>query len=234
MKGPFTPPFTIKQGGKPLFPRPAFFVVAHMVYPAKRLRFQGMSDLSHLPLDALTLPVADRPHMPPIAGADPGAKRKGGQLAMIHRHYLQELSRVEAAMRRIEAGDAPPEELMSIILSTDMRKNLHAAGTICGHQCQVLSMHHNIEEYSMFPELEAAGNAALVAVVAQLRREHKVVHELLVRLEQEARALIEDPKPEHFDRAHDVFRRLADVVRSHFGYEETELAEAIGEYLGGI
>ncbi|MEX0340592.1 MAG: hemerythrin domain-containing protein [Arenibacterium sp.] len=193
-----------------------------------------MSDLSHLPLSALTLPVEDRPRMPPISGADPLARRKGGQLALIHRHYLQELARVDAVLRRIEARDAPPEELMSIILSTDLRKNLHAAGTICGHQCQVLSMHHNIEEYSMFPALEQAGNAALVAVVAQLRREHKVVHELLMRLEQEARDLVADPVQERFDRAFAIFRRLAEVVTSHFGYEEKELAEAIGEYLDGI
>lgn len=193
-----------------------------------------MSDLSQTPLDALTLPLSERPRMLPIPNAAPGARQRGGQLAMIHRHYLQELARVDAVMRRIEAGDAPPEELVSIILSTDLRKNLQAAGTICGHQCRVLAMHHNIEEHSMFPELEQQGNAALNAVVAQLRREHKVVHELLVRLESEARALIAKPEQAGFERTHEVFRRLLNVVHSHFSYEETELAEAIGEYLGGI
>ena len=193
-----------------------------------------MTVLSHVPLDALALPEADRPRMPPIKGAGIAARRKGGQLALIHRHYLSELARVEAVMRRIEAGDAPPEDLAAIILHSDMRKNLQAAGTICGHQCQVLTMHHNIEEHSMFPELEHQGNAALRAVVAQLRREHEVVHELLIRLEAEARQLMRRQDAESFARAHAVFRRLVAVVTSHFGYEETEIAEAIGFYLDGI
>lgn len=193
-----------------------------------------MPNLSDIPLEALTLPETDRPRMPPIPGAGEGARRKGAQLALIHRHYLTELARVDAVMRRIEAGDAPPEELASIILSTDMRRNLHAAGTICGHQCQVLTMHHNIEEYSMFPELEQQGNPMLSAIVAQLRREHEVVHELLIRLEAEARALVARQDAETFARAHAVFRRLVAVVTSHFGYEETEIAEAIGHYLDGI
>ncbi|MEX0337756.1 MAG: hemerythrin domain-containing protein [Arenibacterium sp.] len=193
-----------------------------------------MTALAEMPLDALTLPEADRPRMPPISGANELARRKGGQLALIHRHYLSELARVDTVLRRIEAGDAPPDDLVSIILSTDMRRNLHAAGTICGHQCQVLSMHHNIEEFSMFPKLEQQGNDALNAVINQLRREHEVVHELLIRLERDARALIERQDAESFARAHAVFRQLVQVVTSHFGYEETEIAEAIGFYLDGI
>ena len=193
-----------------------------------------MSDLADLPLDALTLPDGDRPKMPPIAGASDIHRQKGRQLAAIHRHYLMEMARVAAVLDRISAGDAPPEELSSIILSTDMRRNLQAAGTICGHQCQMLGMHHNIEEYSMFPELEQQGNDALKALVAQLRQEHKVVHELLIRLEEAARALIDAPTDENFATARAVFHQLRAVVVSHFGYEETEIAEAIGYYLNGI
>ena len=193
-----------------------------------------MTDLSILHLSDLTLPEAERPKMPPIAGASDLHRQKGGQLALIHRHYLGEMARVAAVLDRIAAGDSPPEELSAIILSTDMRRNLQAAGTICGHQCQVLSMHHNIEEFSMFPELEGQGNTALAAVVAQLRREHAVVHELLVRLERAAQALIEDPVEARFDKARAIFERLRATVISHFGYEETEIAKAIGFYLDGI
>jgi hypothetical protein len=193
-----------------------------------------MTDLTHIPTDALALPEADRPKMPAIAGATEAHRRAGGQLALIHNHYLSEMDRMGAVLDRIAAGDSPPEELAAIILSSDMRRNLHAAGTICGHQCQVLTMHHNIEEFSMFPELENAGNTALAAVVAQLRREHKIVHALLDRLEAAAADLMRDPTPAHFDTAHTVFRHLKTVVTSHFSYEETEIAEAIGFYLGGV
>jgi hypothetical protein len=193
-----------------------------------------MSDLAHLPLEALTLPEHDRPRMPAIAGATATHRRQGAKLAAIHRHHLIKMNRVAAVLARIAAGDDPPEALAAIILSTDMRRNLRAAGTICGEQCRVLGMHHNIEEFSMFPRLEAQGNAALASLIAQLRREHEVVHALLVRLESAAEALVVDPAPGSFDRAHVIFRQLRAVVVSHFGYEEAEIGEAIGFYLDGI
>ena len=71
-------------------------------------------------------------------------------------------------------------------------------------------------------------------MVAKLRAEHEVVHELLMRLEAAATALVEEPSEARFAEAAAVFRKLEAVIRSHFGYEETELAEAIGYYLGGI
>ncbi|WP_277620938.1 hypothetical protein [Pseudophaeobacter leonis] len=42
------------------------------------------------------------------------------------------------------------------------------------------------------------------------------------------------PSDANFAQAATIFRKLEEVVRSHFGYEETELAEAIGYYLGSI
>ncbi|MEO1911552.1 MAG: hypothetical protein ABGX10_14140, partial [Paracoccus sp. (in: a-proteobacteria)] len=66
------------------------------------------------------------------------------------------------------------------------------------------------------------------------KAEHEVVHELIIRLDRAADALSEDPSDENFVQAAMIFRKLEEVVRSHFGYEETELAEAIGYYLGAI
>lgn len=59
-------------------------------------------------------------------------------------------------------------------------------------------------------------------------------HELIIRLGRAAEALAEDPRDANFVQAAATFRKLEEVVRSHFGYEETELAEAIGYYLGAI
>ncbi len=193
-----------------------------------------MSDLSHLPLDELTLTENERPKMPPIQGATDMHRQNGKQLAAIHRHYLMYLSQVAAVFDQIAAGNSAPEELSSLLLSSDMRRNLQTAGTICGQQCQMLNMHHNIEQYQLFPALEAKGNQALAALVAQLRKEHEIVHELLIRLEAAARDLIDDPGAERFDVAYDLFKRLRAVIQSHFGYEEREIGEAIGYYLGGI
>lgn len=193
-----------------------------------------MPDLSDVPLEALVIDPKPRPKMVPIPGATDAHRRKGRQLAMIHAHYLQEVARADAVLRRIRAGDAPPEELQGIILHSDMRRNFAAAGTVCGHQCAMLKMHHDIEEAHMFPGLEAPAHAVLNTVVARLKDEHKIIHELLNRLSDAAEALAQDPSPAHFDTAERTFQTLRTAISSHFGYEEEELAEAIGLYLDGI
>jgi len=177
---------------------------------------------------------ADRPKMPPIPGATDRDRVQGRQLAAIHRHYLMEMGRIDMVFRRIEAGDAPPPELAQIVLSTDTARNLIATGTICGQSCQMLMAHHNIEEGHMFPELAAQDNAALRAVVAKLKQEHEVIHALLLDLHGAAQTLAEAPSEQTFANARAAFDALHSAIRSHFGYEENELAEAIGVYLDGI
>ena len=83
----------------------------------------------------------------------------------------------------------------------------------------------------MFPTLEGQGNPVLGAVVARLRAEHEVVHELIERLYRAAVDLVERPSEDTFAAAAEVFDKLTEVVRSHFGYEEAELEEAIGLFL---
>jgi len=120
------------------------------------------------------------------------------------------------------------------VLSLDMAENFRAFGSLCGRECQMLKFHHDIESADMFPRIEAAGGGVFREVVAKLMAEHEVVHELIVRLGRAANTLAEDPREENFVQAAVIFRKLEEVVRSHFGYEETELAEAIGYYLGAI
>ncbi len=193
-----------------------------------------MTELTNLPLNALDLNEAARPSMSALAGVTEAQRGNGRQLAAIHRHYLMEMRRVAAVLERIKLGDAAPVELRKILLSADMSENLKAAGTICGHQCHVLKMHHDIEESHMFPGLAAAGHLDLSHVVEKLRSEHKVVHELLDRLHAAADQLVQTPVDAHFAQAHDIFAALQRAVVSHFGYEETELAEALGVFLDAI
>ncbi|APX23630.1 hemerythrin HHE cation binding domain-containing protein [Salipiger profundus] len=145
-----------------------------------------------------------------------------------------EIAQIGAVLERIEAGETPPEHLQRIVLSLDMAENFRAFGSLCGRECQVLKFHHDIESADMFPRIEAAGGGVFREVVAKLMAEHEVVHELIVRLGRAANTLAEDPREENFVQAAVIFRKLEEVVRSHFGYEETELAEAIGYYLGAI
>lgn len=193
-----------------------------------------MTDLSTQLLDELSLNEAGRPKAPPVPEATDIHRRQGRQLAAIHRHYLMEMAQIGAVLSRIEARDTPPEHLKRIVLSLDMAENFRAFGSLCGRECQVLKFHHDIEGADMFPRIEAAGGGKFREIVAKLKAEHEVVHELIIRLGRAAEALAEDPRDANFVQAATTFRKLEEVVRSHFGYEETELVEAIGYYLGAI
>ncbi|NEK25019.1 hypothetical protein GV827_21870 [Sulfitobacter sp. JBTF-M27] len=193
-----------------------------------------MTDLATKPLDELRLDEAARPEAPLVPEATDLHRRQGRQLAAIHSHYLREMAQIGAVLARIEAGDAPPEHLKRMVLSLDMAENFRAFGSLCGRECQVLKFHHDIEGADMFPRIEAAGGGMFREIVAKLKAEHEVVHELIVRLDRAADALAKDPSETNFAEAAKTFRKLEEVVRSHFGYEETELAEAIGYYLGSI
>ena len=191
-------------------------------------------DIAILPLDALRVDKGTRPRAPRLGAATDRDRAAGRQLAAIHRHYLMDLARITRLLERIEAGDAPPAALADIVLHSDMSRNLSAFGTICGQACHVLMMHHNIEEGHMFPGLEGRAPEGIRAVVARLKDEHKVIHELLNRLAVAAKALAAEASEARFDEVQAVYRALFEAVRSHFKYEETELEEAIGVYLGGI
>ena len=180
------------------------------------------------PLPELDVEDGNRPPRPDLGDVAPAQRRAGQHLAAIHRHYLHDLARIAQVMQRIAAGDAPPSELAHIVINAEMAQNFRAFGTICGQQCRVLGMHHDIEEQSIFPQLHARGAPALRAVVERLRAEHAVVHELLDRLAAQAQRLTADPSEASFAEAAAIFERLLAVVRSHFHYEETTLEEALG------
>ena len=193
-----------------------------------------MTDLSTQSLQDLSLNEAARPKAPPVPEATDMHRRQGKQLAAIHRHYLQDIAQIAAVLARIEAGETPPEHLKRIVLHLDMAENFRAFGSLCGRECQILKFHHDIEGADMFPRIEAAGGGVFREIVAKLKAEHEVVHELIVRLDQAADALASEASDANFAKAAETFRKLEEIVRSHFRYEETELEEAIGYYLGSI
>lgn len=183
-----------------------------------------------IPLKDLHLDFGTRPCMPALPEATDQHRRAGRQLAAIHRHHLMELSRVGPLIDQIEAGLAPPKTLEAQVSALDLMANMRVFGTLCGRNCQVLTFHHDAEKHQLFPLLEAAQHAELSAVIARLREEHEVVHEPLTRLTQAAKILTSTPSPGQFSETRAIYTQLLSVVKSHFGYEETELEEALGLY----
>ena len=114
------------------------------------------------------------------------------------------------------------------ISSLSMVENYRAVGNLCGTQCQLLQMHHDIEEDEMYPVLWQS--EGLRPVLERLRAEHRTVHALLERIQAMANALSLNPSREAIVALSAVYETFERTVLSHFGYEERELEEAIGYY----
>lgn len=111
--------------------------------------------------------------------------------------------------------------------------NYRRFGALCGQHCQIIEMHHSIEDQAIFPHLSAK-SAALKPVIDRLIAEHEVVHALLLKLVDELQQLVSGPSPAQFARAKEVYEALEKLLISHFGYEEQEIGDALGVYEVGI
>ena len=138
-------------------------------------------------------------------------------------------SKVRRAMAGVFAGEGKAEELLVTISSMQMFGNMRQFGNLCGAACEMLTGHHMIEDQYVFPALHGH-TEGLNKVVERLRAEHLVIHELLVRLEAAARALITNPGAKTARELRADFAQLEGFVVSHFGYEQGELEEALGVY----
>lgn len=179
--------------------------------------------------ETATLPdvhdASTRPHAPAL-NPTPEQRRHGQRLAMFHRFHLSEMGRVARALALVEQGLAAPGAVGEALESLTLTENMRRCGTLCGQECQMLTVHHTIEDRAIFPVLRA--DTRLRAVIDRLAAEHLVIHDLLDELQGKAAALAVDPSREIFAAAKETFARLDAFVRSHFGYEETEISDALG------
>lgn len=170
-----------------------------------------------------------RPRAPKISGVSDSQRHAGRHLAMIHAMHLRELSRVNQAMEQVFEGKGSAQTLLTTISSMQMAGNMRRFGNLCGVACELLTAHHSIEDHYMFPGLHGH-SVGLDKVVERLKAEHLVIHELLIRLEAAAVALVKDSSKQNALTLRDEYRQLETFVASHFGYEQTELEEALGYY----
>jgi iron-sulfur cluster repair protein YtfE (RIC family) len=180
--------------------------------------------------DSIILPDdSTRPNAPKIPGVTESQRRQGRRLAQFHAMHLRELAKVRRAMAGVFAGEGTAEALLVTISTMQMFGNMRQFGNLCGAACEMLTGHHMIEDQYVFPALHGH-TQGLNKVVERLRAEHLVIHELLVRLEAAANALISDAGAKTAKELRAEFRRLETFVTSHFGYEQSELEEALGFY----
>jgi hypothetical protein len=172
---------------------------------------------------------ATRPKAPKIEGVTPAQRQRGKRLALIHDFHLEQMNEVRWVMEQVEAGEAGVAELRDAISALQMAANYRLFGNLCGQECQMLTLHHTIEDHSIFPVLRR-GSGGLRQVVDRLSQEHLIIHRLLQALEDSAINAVREPGGETFAELKAAFLALERVVRSHFGYEQEELEEALGYF----
>jgi hemerythrin-like domain-containing protein len=108
-----------------------------------------------------------------------------------------------------------------------MRQNNWTLGTYCESYCRVVTVHHTIEDQSMFPYLRDR-DPRLAPVIDRLQAEHRVIHDVLDGVD---RALVAFVSAGDGAGALAGLRAaadlLSDTLRSHLAYEERELVEPI-------
>jgi iron-sulfur cluster repair protein YtfE (RIC family) len=174
-------------------------------------------------LDGSTRPKANR-----IKEISSRQRQSGKRLAMIHAMHIAALDETKEMMERVEALEADTSELAEKLASLEMVRNYRKFGNLCGRECQFLDFHHRSEDEQIFPLLTAKGDDSMKRVVDRLMQEHAIVHELLVDLDRNVKAIAQHPSAGTFAAAKQTFEELYRFVRSHFGYEEGELEEALG------
>lgn len=173
---------------------------------------------------------ATRPKAPKIEGVTADQRRLGKRLALFHRYHLQQLQEVAHVMQRVEDGQEALARLSGAISEMQMAANYRNFGNLCGHECQILTFHHSAEDQYIFPRLHRNGSDGLRKVIERLSEEHLAVHQAIEELEAGATGVMQNPCAETFAPLKAAFLRLDKLVRSHFGYEETELEEALGYF----
>ncbi|SET11235.1 hemerythrin domain-containing protein [Paracoccus homiensis] len=173
---------------------------------------------------------AARPKLPPDPGLSPQQRAHGRRLAQIHDMYRGELDAVAALLAELRVDGTGGDRLATAVEGMQLTRNLALFGTVCGRDCALLQHHHDIEERWMFPAIAEHASDAVQAVLDRLIAEHRVIHDLIECLRQTATKLARNPDSLSFSECAADFERLDRAIRSHFGYEETQLETPLGRH----
>jgi hemerythrin-like domain-containing protein len=146
-------------------------------------------------------------------------------LVQVHDHLRSELASILVAVDEVAAGAADPEATRSMINALTMRQNYWTLGSFCAGYCSMLSMHHGIEDASMFPAL-LEREPVLGPVVERLSADHEAVAEVLVELDRSLVALLDGGSDIELVRGQ--AQLLSDLLLPHLAYEEEQLLPVIG------
>jgi alkanesulfonate monooxygenase SsuD/methylene tetrahydromethanopterin reductase-like flavin-dependent oxidoreductase (luciferase family) len=168
-----------------------------------------------------------RPHLPQDTEVPVTATGQHSQetLLQVHEHLRTELADIKEAAAQVAAGSLDPVAARTLLNRMAMRQNYWTLGAFCAQYCRVVSVHHTIEDYQMFPSLRREDDS-LRPVLDQLHWEHEVIAEQIDKVDKALVAMMNDPaKVEEVRRVAD---ELGDMLLSHLAYEEDELLGPLG------
>jgi alkanesulfonate monooxygenase SsuD/methylene tetrahydromethanopterin reductase-like flavin-dependent oxidoreductase (luciferase family) len=169
-----------------------------------------------------------RPSGPP---PDPASRYTPEQLAAgrhlvdVHDALRAELGRLREVLEQVAAGDSDPAALRTFFNRMAIRQNHWTLGAFCESYCRAVTVHHTIEDQSVFPHL-ARSDERLGAVLARLAEEHETIATLLDGADEALVGLVSE-EPHALGRVREAIDAITDAMGSHFSYEERELVEPL-------
>ena len=149
--------------------------------------------------------------------------RAGGRhLIQVHDGLRAELNRVRALVAQVADGTLDVGAARSEINEMTMRQNNWTLGAFCESYCRIVTVHHTLEDQSLFPQLRRADHR-LEPVIDRLAEEHRVIHDVLNRVDAALVAMVRNP--DGIRELREAVDLLTDSLLSHLSYEERSLVE---------
>lgn len=150
------------------------------------------------------------------------------ELRWIHTVVRQNLATILEVSTAV-LGGAAPEQVQAQINELAATSAVWTLRVNCMRYCQLVHGHHHHEDVAWFPALRQV-NPALHRVIDRLEADHRLVSELLDRVEAAARRLGDDEsaRPELAV----ALRALADHLLAHLDYEEEQLNPTLRRIAG--
>ncbi|CAN7274508.1 hemerythrin domain-containing protein [Devosia sp. LjRoot16] len=180
-------------------------------------------------LDIGFLDDATRPAPIRLEGLTEAQRAPGLHLKEVHDHLRDNMKTLAVLIDRAAAGEVGAKTATDEAAGLAMVANYRRFGNLCGQHCNIVNVHHSIEDEAVFPAIAAQG-AGFKAIADRLRAEHVVVHQLLVRLIDTLGELAAAPGPGRFADTLEIYRALERVLLSHLGYEEEAIGDALGYF----
>lgn len=174
--------------------------------------------------------VWDESARPTGPAPDPGRtytaheQATGRHLIDVHDNLRAELQQLHDLLDQVTAGTMDAGAARDHINAMTMRQNNWTLGAYCESYCRIVTVHHTIEDQSMFRHLRRADHR-LRPVIDRLQEEHGIIHDVLDSVDRALVSFVSGPDGVKELRA--AVDLLTDALLSHLSYEERELVEPL-------